>query len=473
MYRGNTTNWLKHFDFMLVDFILFQIAFLLSYMIRNGLRFPYEMEIYRITAIALALVDVCAGFFLESYEGILKRGYWREFRAVVNHVLVVTVAIISYLFITQTSDRFSRIVMIFFPVLSILLLFVGRTLWKFYLKRREVPESEKRSIILVGTSENYMNVANTFLDDPYMDFHVAGIGIVDRSVKKEKEYRNVPIMAGEDAILKVLRSDWVDEVFFDFPMETPQLKSLMEKCETMGITAHVKLPHFEHGDMNHMVEKIEGYTVITTSITIAYPRQLFLKRAMDIAGGLIGLILTGIIAVIIGPIIYVKSPGPIFFSQMRVGKNGRKFRIYKFRSMYMDAEERKKELMAQNNVKDGLMFKIDNDPRIIKGIGHFIRNYSLDEFPQFWNVLKGDMSLVGTRPPTVGEWEKYEYHHRSRLAIKPGMTGMWQVSGRSNITDFEEVVKLDRMYIQNWNIGQDIKILLKTVQTVLKRVGSM
>lgn len=141
--------------------------------------------------------------------------------------------------------------------------------------------------------------------------------------------------------------------------------------------------------------------------------------------------------------------------------------------MYMDAEERKKELMAQNNIKDGMMFKMDDDPRIIKGIGNFIRDYSLDEFPQFWNVLKGDMSLVGTRPPTVDEWEKYDLHHRTRLAIKPGLTGLWQVSGRSKITDFEEVVRLDTEYIKKWSIGQDMKILLKTVGVVLGKEGSM
>lgn len=139
----------------------------------------------------------------------------------------------------------------------------------------------------------------------------------------------------------------------------------------------------------------------------------------------------------------------------------------------MDAEERKKELMKQNNIKDGMMFKMDDDPRIIKGVGHFIRKTSLDEFPQFWNILKGDMSLVGTRPPTMDEWEKYELHHRKCLAIKPGLTGMWQVSGRSDITDFEEVVRLDTEYISNWNFGLDIKILFKTVMTVLKREGSV
>ena len=187
---------------------------------------------------------------------------------------------------------------------------------------------------------------------------------------------------------------------------------------------------------------------------------------------------------IIGPAIYIASPGPILFSQIRIGKNGKKFRIYKFRSMYMDAEKRKKELMDQNKVRDGMMFKMDFDPRIIgnkvledgrykTGIGDFIRKTSLDEFPQFFNVLKGDMSLVGTRPPTVDEWEKYELHHRARLAAKPGITGMWQVSGRSKITDFEEVVKLDTKYINEWSMGMDLRILLKTVLIVLKREGSM
>ena len=138
----------------------------------------------------------------------------------------------------------------------------------------------------------------------------------------------------------------------------------------------------------------------------------------------------------------------------------------------MDAEERKKELMEQNNVKDGMMFKMDNDPRIIKGIGHFIRKTSIDELPQFWNVLKGDMSLIGTRPPTVDEWEKYDLHHRKRMAIKPGIKGRRQVSGRSNIKDFEEVVKLDTEYILNWSIGLDLRILAKTVKVVLMGEGA-
>ena len=216
---------------------------------------------------------------------------------------------------------------------------------------------------------------------------------------------------------------------------------------------------------------VGGFTVISNSIVIASPIQLFLKRCMDIAGGIVGTILTGIIFLIFAPIIYIQSPGPIFFTQIRIGKNGRRFKIYKFRSMYMDAEERKKELMAQNKM-NGLMFKMDNDPRIIP-IGRFMRATSLDEFPQFINVLKGNMSLVGTRPPTEDEYIQYKDYHKRRLAVKPGITGMWQVSGRSNITDFEEVVALDSKYIEDWNIGKDIKILFKTIAVVFARKGSV
>jgi exopolysaccharide biosynthesis polyprenyl glycosylphosphotransferase len=186
---------------------------------------------------------------------------------------------------------------------------------------------------------------------------------------------------------------------------------------------------------------------------------------MDIFGGFVGLILTGIITIFLAPTIKLDSPGPVFFSQTRVGKNGRRFKIYKFRSMYIDAEERKKELEAQNEM-NGLMFKMENDPRVTK-VGKFIRKTSLDEFPQFLNVLRGDMSLVGTRPPTEAEFEQYNEHYRRRLSMTPGLTGLWQISGRSDIDDFDDVVKLDLQYIDNWSLGLDIRILIKTVGVVL------
>jgi len=193
-----------------------------------------------------------------------------------------------------------------------------------------------------------------------------------------------------------------------------------------------------------------------------------IKRLMDIVGALIGLAFTAVASIFIVPAIKLTSPGPVLFKQDRVGMNGRIFKIYKFRTMYVDAEERKAELMAQNEIKGGLMFKIKSDPRVTP-VGRILRKTSLDELPQFFNVLKGDMSLVGTRPPTVDEVKKYKTYHRRRISFKPGLTGMWQVSGRSNITDFEEVVRLDTKYIDEWSIWLDIIIILKTIWVVLRK----
>ena len=307
----------------------------------------------------------------------------------------------------------------------------------------------------------------------YEMFHVAGVAVIDCDMVGHDCGDSITVVANADTVADYVCREWVDEVFVNLPDDAPYPETLLNQLTEMGAVVHMKLAKTSNliGEKK-FVERLGIYTVLTTSINYATTKQLFMKRALDILGGLVGCLITLILTVILGPLIYIQSPGPIFFSQVRVGKNGKKFKIYKFRSMYMDAEERKKELMAQNDIKDGMMFKMDNDPRIIKGIGNFIRDYSLDEFPQFWNVLKGDMSLVGTRPPTVDEWEKYEMHHRSRLAFKPGLTGMWQVSGRSNITDFEEVVRLDTEYIKKWSPGLDIKILFKTVAVVLGKVGS-
>ena len=253
------------------------------------------------------------------------------------------------------------------------------------------------------------------------------------------------------------------------PEETEKL--LVQKFLDMGVAVHILLDFSEDDLPNSCVEQLGECTVLTTSIVAATAYQSVLKRGMDIIGGIIGLAFAVVFFLIFGPIIYIQSPGPIFFSQIRVGKNGRKFRIYKFRSMYTDAEERKKDLMKDNKM-NGLMFKMDEDPRVIP-IGKFIRKYSIDEFPQFWNVLKGDMSLVGTRPPTVDEYEQYDLHHKVRLSIKPGLTGMWQVSGRNEITDFEEVVRLDNQYIREWGIWLDIKIIFRTIGVVIRSRGAV
>lgn len=473
MYRKRNSKWLKHWDFILSDVIMLQISYVIAYLLRNGMRNPYSNVLYLSSAIMIVLTSLCFGFFLENYRGILRKGYWQEFKAVVQHVACVSISIIVYLFIAKTSDGYSRIFMLYFPGISVCLVYISRLLLKGWLKNHKGPASGKRAVMIVALEENYREVVDTFRNNPYSEFRIIGVGLLREENLLEKSYREIPIVINEENIIEFLRASWVDEVLFSVPWEYPIPRELIHKCFIMGITTHLELAKISSDLPNQIVERIEGRTVLSSSIKMATSRQAFLKRALDIFGAIVGLFFTGILTIIIGPIIYIKSPGPIFFTQIRMGKNGRKFKMYKFRSMYMNAEEQKAQLMSENRMTDGLMFKMEDDPRIIDGIGHFIRKTSLDEFPQFWNVLKGEMSLVGTRPPTEDEWEKYALHHRARLAVKPGITGLWQVSGRSEITDFEEVVKLDAQYIRDWNFGQDIKILLQTIGVVFGAKGSM
>ncbi len=192
------------------------------------------------------------------------------------------------------------------------------------------------------------------------------------------------------------------------------------------------------------------------------------KRLLDIAGAVVGLAITGVAIVPIAIAIQLDNPGPILYSQTRCGHRGKTFRIWKFRSMVANAEQL--QHLVQNEAQ-GLVFKNKNDPRITR-VGHFLRKTSLDEFPQFWNVLRGEMSLVGTRPPTVKEVAQYEPHHWQRLEVKPGITGEWQARGRSDVSDFEEIVAMDVRYQRRWSVGYDLQLIFETVATVLKRKGA-
>lgn len=473
MYKRTTLKWLKHIDFIILNLILTQAAFVLSYFLRYGFENPYGETLYMQVALIIGFLDLFLGVFMESYSDVLRRGLWIEFKNVLRHMFLVTAGTVCYLFLLKEADDYSRITTIYFAVFAAILTYIGRILLKMYLRNRVLPDVAKRRIMLIGAKKNYRDIVDIFLGNEYSQFYVEAVVITDSDEIEDLTYREVPIVVGEENVIDYLQEHWIDEALFSMPQGVEIPDELLENFRIMGITTHLKLARLENERVSQIIETIEGYTVLSTSVVMASPIQLFLKRMMDVIGGLIGVLFTGVIFLFVAPIIYIKSPGPIFFTQVRMGKSGRKFKLYKFRSMYMDAEERKKELMEKNNIKDGMMFKMEDDPRIIKGIGHFIRDFSIDEFPQFWNVLKGDMSLVGTRPPTVDEWEKYELHHRKRLAIKPGITGLWQVSGRSSIIDFEEVVKLDTQYIREWDLGMDIKILLKTVQVVLGKKGAM
>ena len=431
---------------------------------------PYSHPNYRNLAVVIVFVQLCTCFFLESYRSILRRGYIEELKKTVINVSVVIMTIFAYLFITKTSRIFSRAVFVQMWIIGIGMIYIARIWWKTIVQKRLENKKYLQSLIVISSSDRIKEIITSIKEQKYTGYYVSGIILSDLK-NVDKNFLGIPVVADQNDAIEYLQAHVVDEVFIDLPEYSKWRNELVDACNEMGITIHLNIGAANLRGRNTLVEKFADHMVITTSISFADPRQLMVKRIMDIIGGIIGLGLTAIIMIIFGPIIFIQSPGSIFFSQERVGRNGRKFKIYKFRSMYLNAEERKKELMSQNKMQ-GFMFKIDDDPRIIP-IGKFMRKTSLDEFPQFWNVLKGDMSLVGTRPPTVDEYEQYETHHKARLAAKPGLTGMWQVSGRSDIIDFEEVVALDKKYITEWNIGIDFRILLQTVRIVITGKGSV
>lgn len=280
------------------------------------------------------------------------------------------------------------------------------------------------------------------------------------------------ILKDTESLEKYLVKKAVDEVIFVYsPKEEFDFRPYLQVCEDMGITARLVLDMFEMPESSRFLSSVGTYPVITYHSSSLNSYQLFVKRVTDISVSFLGLVLLSPVFLLTALAIKLNSPGPVIFKQKRAGRNGRIFTMYKFRTMVADAEARKCDLMEYNKVKDSRMFKMDDDPRITK-IGDFLRKASIDELPQLVNVLKGDMSLVGTRPPTLDEIQLYERCHWRRISIKPGITGMWQVSGRSDIIDFEEVVELDRHYINNWSLGMDAKLILRTIGVVLGHRGA-
>ena len=483
MRLNRTPGWIKHLDFILLDMLCLQVAFLLAHVTRHGWTNPYADDAYVNLNVIYILVDLVVLITNQTMKNVLKRGFYKEIVKTVKHVFLVVLIVSLYMFSVKAGSTYSRIMFYALAGIYAVLTYVVRLCWKKVLFRR-------KKLVLGGamyfvtTAERAARVIERFRENSVGNRLIQGICILDCDCVGDT-FADVPVTAGKETVLQDLRTRWVDEVFISLPAADPLPMDLISAIADMGIVTHLEMEQMELDEWKHQwIQKVGGTTVRTISMTQATLRQSMLKRGLDIVGGLVGCLMTVILTIVIGPIIYINSPGPIFFTQTRVGKNGRKFKLYKFRSMYPDAEKRKAELMAQNRVQGGLMFKLEYDPRIIgckklpdgtikKGIGNFIRDWSLDEFPQFFNVLKGDLSLCGTRPPTVDEWEKYELHHRARLAIKPGITGLWQVSGRSNITDFEQVVELDKKYIREWSMGLDFRILLQTVKAVFGRDGSM
>lgn len=423
----------------------------------------------------------CVGYaFLADWNrDFLIRGYLKEFISVVKFVAIMVISSMAVVFFLNWSNILSRFVVLNFVWFDILLTFTVRVIFKnFFRKYISSDQNVVRVVVVAERALLQQTVEKLIQSGKGFGYKIVRAYCVEDAeggkptADAEPWYiGDVHVHYGIENLTERLLTDPFDEVFINTP-NIPQrnMEDIIIGFEEMGITTHYNLELPNVGKAVTVVGDFLDYTVITYTMFRSSYKRLFIKRIIDVIGGLVGLILTGIITLFLAPAIKLDSPGPVFFSQTRIGKNGRRFKIYKFRSMYIDAEERKKELMAQNEMS-GLMFKMEDDPRVTK-VGKFIRKTSLDEFPQFLNVLKGDMSLVGTRPPTENEFQEYNEHYRRRLSMTPGLTGLWQISGRSDIQDFDEVVKLDLKYIDNWSLAEDFKILLSTVGVVLFGKGA-
>lgn len=481
MYKRNAQGWSKHFDFILFDLISIQLAFVLSVYLRLH-SWAYDLPLYRTLGVVLLIVDVLVILLFNSFHNVVSRGFVVEIKETIKHCFYVLAIDSIYLFAVQAGDEYSRIVLSLTFAFHVVLGYLIRITWKAFIKKSNIVVGNKKNIILVADNDNAQRILSRLTDNEVADYNIIGVVLTEHS--DMDTISGYSIVADiEDAADYIVR-EWIDSVYIDASLSNEKVTKLMDDCTLMGIPTHYHVPNMSRDGVKRFSEKMGGTTVLTSSINYITPIQAFIKRCFDIFAGIIGSIIAVIVILIIGPIIKKKSPGPILFTQNRVGKNGRIFKMYKIRSMCIDADNIKQDLQEQNRVKDGLMFKLDFDPRIIgntilpdgtkkTGIGEFIRKTSLDELPQFFNVLEGTMSCIGTRPPTLDEYQNYKYHHRARLAIKPGITGLWQVSGRSEITDFEEVVRLDMEYITNWSYGLDIKILFKTIAVIFSHKGAM
>ena len=404
MYRRHLQGWMKHTDFIVLDVLLMELSFFLSYYFRHS-NFSnlWVTQLYRESALVILVVAILISILNEIHKNILKRGSWQEFKQSIKLSALVSVTMLAYIFFFRHDAQFSRSVLGVFFLLSTVAVTLGNMAWKQYLLKKKGNEMRRNHMLVLTHSSMAFSAITRILNNAFNAYEVVGTILIDNGKEIGDDVHGVPVVCRYRDAEQYMVGKWIDEVMIALPKDMPVPDEFLDMCMEMGITTHTKLAVETDRECQHTIEKYAGSTVLTESLRIASNRQVFVKRAMDILGAIVGLFFTAIFTIIVGPIIYFTDPGPIFFSQNRIGQNGRVFKIYKFRSMYKDAEARKAELMEKNKMK-GFMFKVDADPRILgsgpdgtkHSIGWFIRKTSIDEFPQFWNVLKGTRDIINT-----------------------------------------------------------------------------
>lgn len=418
-------------------FTILVFVFILSFTLSNKVAYLYNVTLF---------------FYLDRIHRKLTASYLTA--------LISVIFLVSYVSHSEIREEFFGAFLVAVYIAICIKMFLhAKLMHRFYQKNA-------LRTAFVGKKDVY-NKFNYFMNKTSVAINKVGY-IAKNREDYEKAAEGVYIGC-VDNLEECIRSYNIDQIYIMQKSQTECAftQQCVDLCIEMGVTVRLIIDFYKRRRAHSYVSTIGTYPVIAYHTITLNTYERITKRVFDIFGSLCGIILSSPIMLVTAVAIKLDSKGPVLFKQERVGKNGRNFKIYKFRSMYTDAEERKKELMAQNEISGSIMFKMKDDPRITR-VGKFIRKLSIDELPQFFNILFGSMSLVGTRPPTLDEVEKYNAKQWRRISIKPGLTGMWQVSGRSKIKDFDKIVELDVEYIDNWSIWLDIKILVKTVLVLLK-----
>ena len=365
--------------------------------------------------------------------------------------------------------HFSRVYFVVHFITILIALIITRLFLYYYLDRRARTSFNSRQVLLVGSKDRTTAVVDAL--DKQISWGHQVVGCLNVDGQSNPGINGVPVLGNLDDFDKVMLEHQIDEVVFALPKGSPvDLSKYLQKCKKIGVAVRIVPAMFEITGPTLRVETLQGIPTLTDYVTFRSASGLMYKKILDLIVGFLGFLIFLLLYPIVGLAIKLDSPGPVLFKQCRVGLHGRRFNLYKFRSMFLDAESKKEDLLVEKKTA-WPSYKTKDDPRITR-VGRFLRKTSLDEFPQFINVLKGEMSLVGTRPPTISEVENYEDWHRRRISIKPGITGLWQISGRKKITDFAQVVRLDLQYIDGWTFRTDLWILWKTIWVVLARKGA-
>ena len=456
--------------------ILLDIGVMLAaYSIANILRFntPRVRHIvsdadYAALLWFVILAYIAVQIFFRTNTDFLTRDKVKEAFLVLKQYIIVSLCVMTYFYIMKLGEDFSRLQLGYFFILSVSGTYIEHLLFKKAFRIKYMTTYAEK-IILITDSCHAGNILDELKKITYLSIEY--IALIDKNMSG-RNINGVPVAASMDNMEEVLKKIPVDGAFIHIPYSSSETAGqIMGWLEEMGIQIHLNLWEYEYDFGKKQFTTIGKYGVLTYSNYEYDMRDVVIKRIMDICSGAVLFLCMCIVFPFVAAGIVLQSPGPVLFKQTRIGRNGRRFEIYKFRSMYMDAEEKKEALMKENEMCSDFIFKIKDDPRIFP-VGKLIRKLSIDELPQAINILKGEMSLVGTRPPTESEFEMYNSYHRRRVSIKPGLTGLWQVSGRSSITDFDEIVRLDCEYIDNWNLRLDFKIIVRTIWVVLFGKGA-